>query len=90
MGHLAEKGPKTFGRHQRFVNHGGVAKMRRKKNAIGANDRPLTYSASGSYRHFVAHCPDSWENVARENRKEINSMSIYLYLYLYICSEDES
>ena len=65
----------TFGLDQGFVNHSGVAKIRRKKNPIGANGRPLTCKACGSYRHFVAYCPDSWENIARENREGINSKS---------------
>ena len=73
----------TFGPDQGFVNHSGVAKIRRKKNPMGANGRPLTCKACGSYRHFVAHCPDSWENIARENREEINSKS-------NIFSDDES
>ena len=50
----------TFGRHQGFVNHSCVAKIRMKKNPIGANGIPLSCKACGSYRHFVAHCPDSW------------------------------
>ena len=47
----------------------------RRQNPISANGRPLTCKACGSYRHFVAHCPDSWKNIARENREEINSKS---------------
>ena len=42
---------------------------------MGANDRALTCKACGSYRYFVAHCPDKLENIARENRQEINSKS---------------
>ena len=42
---------------------------------MGANGRALTCKACGSYRYFVAHCPDKLENIARENRQEINSKS---------------
>ena len=42
---------------------------------MGANGRALTFKACGSYRYFVAHCPDKLENIARENRQEINSKS---------------
>ena len=37
----------TFGNHQGFVNHSGVAKIRR-KNPMGANGRPLTCKACRS------------------------------------------
>ena len=42
---------------------------------MSANGRPITCKACGSYRHFVTHCPDSWENIARENREEIKRKS---------------
>ena len=81
MTQLEVKG--AFGHNQGFVNHSGVAKIRRKKNPMGANGRPLTCKVCGYNRHFVAHCPDSWENIARENREEINRKS-------NICSDNES
>ena len=62
------------GHHQGFDYHSGVAKIR-SKNPMGANGRPLTCKACDSYRHFLAHCPDTWENIARENREEINRKS---------------
>ena len=49
----------TFGHHQGFVHHSGVTKIRRRKNLMSANGRPLTCKACGSYRHFVVHCLDS-------------------------------
>ena len=71
---------RTFGHNQGFVNHSGVAKIRTRKNPMGANGRPLTGKTCSSYRHFVAHCPDSWENIARENREEINRKSNIFFL----------
>ena len=41
--------------------------MKKKLNPVGADGKVLLCSSCGSYRHFVAQCPDSWENM--EKRK---------------------
>ncbi len=39
----------------------------KKMNPIGADGRTLTCKSCGSFRHLVAACPDSWENMAKVN-----------------------
>ena len=50
-----------------------LQKLEQEKNPMGANGRPLTCKACGSYRHLIAHCPDSLENIVRENRESRKS-----------------
>ena len=38
-------------------------KMRKKMNPTGINGRILRCKSCGSFRHLVAECPDSWENM---------------------------
>ena len=57
----------------------GMSLIRRKKNPVGSNGRPLTCRSCGSNRHRVRECPDSWENMSKIN----NSMEderIWCYL----------
>ena len=41
--------------------------MRKKRNPVGANGRVLRLKSCGSFRHIVAECPDSWENMENNN-----------------------
>ena len=45
----------------------GMSLIRKKKNPVGSNGRPLTCRSCGSYRHLVRECPDSWENMSKMN-----------------------
>ena len=45
----------------------GMSLIRKKKNPVGSNGRPLTCRSCGSYRHLVRECPDSWENMSKIN-----------------------
>ena len=36
--------------------------IRKKKNPVGSNGRPLTCRSCGSYRHLVRECSDSWDS----------------------------
>ena len=50
---------------------------RKRKNPVGVNGKPLLCKSCGSYRHFVAECPDSWENMARNKQcKEPNEIRL--------------
>lgn len=42
----------------------------KKLNPTGADGKVLTCRSCGSYRHLVAKCPDSWENLAKINITE--------------------
>ena len=60
-----------------MVDHLVVSqKLEQEKNSMGANGRPLTCKACGSYRHLIAHCQDSLENIARE-KKESRKSNIF-------------
>ena len=39
--------------------------MRKKKNLVGSNGRPLPCRSCGSYRHLVRECSDSLENMSK-------------------------
>ena len=41
--------------------------MRKKRNPVGANGRALRCKSFGSFHHLVAECPDSWENMNKQN-----------------------
>ena len=44
--------------------------MGKKLNYLGLNGKILLYHSCGSYRHLVADCPDSWENVVNQQTSE--------------------
>ena len=47
------------------VEHGSNGVMKKKLNPLGLNGLILLCKSCGSYRHFVADCPDSWENMMK-------------------------
>ena len=54
----------------------GLMHMGKKRNPVGMNGKLLKCKSCGSYRHLVAECPDSWENMDKKNisKKDLNSM----------------
>ena len=44
--------------------------MKKKLNPLGTNGKVLLCSSCGSYRHFVAQCPHSWENMMKREAGE--------------------
>ena len=48
------------------VEHGSNGVMKKKLNPLGLNGQILLCKSCGSYRHFVADCPDSWENMMKK------------------------
>ena len=40
--------------------------VRKKLNSLGSNGKTLLCHSCGSYRHLVADCPDSWENIVNQ------------------------
>ena len=54
------------GRGGRRSGRGGAPRVNRgtrRVNPIGSNGNILTCAACGSFRHLLAECPDSWENL---------------------------
>ena len=47
------------------VEHGSNGVMKKKLNPLGLNGQILLCKSCGSYWHFVADCPDSWENMMK-------------------------
>ena len=47
------------------VDHGSNGVMKKKLNPLGLNGQILLCKSCGSYRHFVADCPDSWDNMMK-------------------------
>ena len=43
----------------------GLMHMGKKRNPVGMNGKLLKCKSCGSYRHLVAECPDSWENMEK-------------------------
>ena len=43
----------------------GLVPMGKKRNPVGMNGKLLKCKSCGSYRHLVAECPDSWENMEK-------------------------
>ena len=40
--------------------------MKKKLNPLGLNGQIMLCKSCGSYRHFVADCQDSWENMMKK------------------------
>ena len=47
------------------TENGGQNHMGKKRNPVGMNGKLLKCKSCGSYRHLVAECPDSWENMEK-------------------------
>ena len=50
---------------------------RKKINPIGTDGRYLTCKSCGSYRHLLADCPDSWENMTKVYTAEDEHVVLY-------------
>ena len=59
-GKAGKSGRGGFGRG-RQADHGQLRKM----NPLGPDGKTLTCRCCGSYRHFIAECPHSWENASK-------------------------
>ena len=51
--------------------------FRRKMNPVGSDGQTLICKACGSYRHLMAECPDSWENMRRGNVVEEENVVLF-------------
>ena len=60
---------KDFDRKQN-VQWGNTGLVKKKLNPLGTNGKVLLCSSCGSYRHFVAQCPHSWENMMKRKAGE--------------------
>ena len=54
-------------------------KRERPVNPTGPDGRPLTCRSCGSFRHLMAKCPDSWENMGSTNIVDSFNENIVLF-----------
>ena len=55
-----------------IAQHRNIGWMKKKLNPVGPDGKILMCNSCGSYRHLVAECQDSWENIAKRKTKEFN------------------
>ena len=60
------------GHIQRSDRGGGGGGMKKKINHLRSDGKILLCYSCGSYRHLVAECQDSWENMAKKKAIECN------------------
>ena len=54
------------------AQHGNIGLVKKKLNPVGPDGKILLCNSCGSYRHLVAECQDSWENIAKRKNSEFN------------------
>ena len=66
--HVGDRGWKSgwYGSKRGGQQQDKFNQFRKRKNPVGGNGKTLLCKSCGSDRHFVAECPDSWENMARK------------------------
>ena len=52
--------------------HGSNGVVKKKLNPVGPDGKILLCDSCGSYRHLVAECQDSWENIAKRKTSQFN------------------
>ena len=52
--------------------HGSNGVVKKKLNPVGPDGKILLCNSCGSYRHLVAECQDSWENIAKRKTSQFN------------------
>ena len=55
------------------AQHRNIWWVKKKLNPIGPDGKILLCNSCGSYRHLVAECQDSWENIAKRKTSEFNA-----------------
>ena len=61
------KTPRGHGRKW-YSPYGKIGQLKKKLNPVGVDGKVLLCSSCGSYRHLVAQCPDSWENMEKRGK----------------------
>ena len=54
------------------VQRCNIGRMKKKLNTLGSDGKILLCYSCGSYRHLIAECPDSWENIVKRKTSEFN------------------
>ena len=73
---VVKSGRSRSGDHKAVGQYGhidDVANKRKRRNPLGANGRLLICKSCGSYRHLIAKCPDSWENMDKLKANKIRN-----------------
>ena len=61
---------------------------RKKMNPVGANGKTMLCNSCGSYRHLLAECPDSWENMENKYVSQKDLKSMFPCVKGGICNDD--
>ena len=78
---VVKPGRSRSGGHKAVGQYGhidDVANKRKRRNPLGANGRLLLCKSCGSYRHLIAKCPDSWENMDKLKANKIRNEYDYI------------
>lgn len=61
-----------------YNNRGSpMVNVNKNVNPVGADGLPITCKSCGSFRHLVAKCPDSWENLSKVNITEEENVVLF-------------
>ena len=60
----------------------------KKTNPVGAKGKTMLCNSCGSYRHLLAECPDSWENIENKYVSQKNLKSMFPCVKGGICNDD--
>ena len=66
----------------------GLMHMGKKRNPVGMNGKLLKCNSCGSYRHLLAECPDSWENMENKYVSQKDLKSMFPCVKGGICNDD--
>ena len=66
----------------------GLMHMGKKRNPVGMNGKLLKCKSCGSYRHLLAECPDSWENMENKYVSQKDLKSMFPCVKGGICNDD--
>ena len=54
------------------AQHRNIGCVKKRLNPVGPDGKIVLCHSCGSYRHLVAECQDSWENIAKRKTSEFN------------------
>ena len=60
----------TSNSFRKGCDHRNIGCVKKKLNPVGLDGKILLCNSCGSYRHLVAECQDSWENIAKRKTSE--------------------
>ena len=91
---MVKSGISRSGGHKAVGAYGHIgddgANRRKRRNPLGTNGRLLLCKSCGSYRHLIAKCPDSWENMDKLKANKIRNEYDYTEDPLVVFTKHET